>query len=280
MANASGSNSYAFGFTASASGDYSMTFGKGTKATHEDQFVFGQYNLDNQDYLFEIGNGTDDNNRSDAFYLTKGGNGWFRGQIVANNSITATNIELTNSTPYIDFHFNRTSADYTSRIIEKSSGLLTLEGGITVTKDITCNGTINVRNIHRDVHTVYSNGSSGYVGFCKIVIKSNYANSGFRFRVIQRAHAGADIAVCFTNNNNLEPAISKLYVYGDLDTVKIVKSTTSTWIIYVKKSEAWDQIDVVDYWIPNYMHSKINLTWEDIFSASDPGGTAGVVKNS
>ena len=96
MANASGSNSYAFGYTANASGDYSMTFGKGTKASHQNQFAFGQYNLDNQDYLFEIGNGTDDNDRSDAFYLTKEGNGWFHGQIVANNSIIANGITSTN----------------------------------------------------------------------------------------------------------------------------------------------------------------------------------------
>lgn len=41
-------------------------------------------------------------------------------------------IELYGSTPYIDFHFGSSTADYTSRIIEQSSGVLTVTGGLTV----------------------------------------------------------------------------------------------------------------------------------------------------
>lgn len=32
------------------------------------------------------------------------------------------------STPYIDFHFNDSTADYTTRLIENVAGELTLEG--------------------------------------------------------------------------------------------------------------------------------------------------------
>lgn len=39
---------------------------------------------------------------------------------------------LTNYGGFIDFHFNGSSADYTSRIIEQSSGVLTITGGLTV----------------------------------------------------------------------------------------------------------------------------------------------------
>lgn len=42
--------------------------------------------------------------------------------------LSAGRIELSTSTPYIDFHFNNSSADYTSRIIENSSGKLDVTG--------------------------------------------------------------------------------------------------------------------------------------------------------
>lgn len=44
----------------------------------------------------------------------------------------ATYIELNYSTPYIDFHYNRSTADYTSRIIEGLSGQLTVSGKLRV----------------------------------------------------------------------------------------------------------------------------------------------------
>lgn len=43
-------------------------------------------------------------------------------------------IELYGFTPYIDFHFNNSSADYTSRIIEVVSGCLAINGTLSVFK--------------------------------------------------------------------------------------------------------------------------------------------------
>lgn len=46
--------------------------------------------------------------------------------IFASGSISAKNIELKFSTPFIDFHYNYSTKDYTSRIIEDSEGLLNI----------------------------------------------------------------------------------------------------------------------------------------------------------
>lgn len=46
------------------------------------------------------------------------------GGLRVNSTGTADGIELYGSTPYIDFHYNNSSSDYTSRIIETSSGKL------------------------------------------------------------------------------------------------------------------------------------------------------------
>lgn len=48
-----------------------------------------------------------------------------------------TGLELYQATPYIDFHFNSSTADYTTRIIESSSGVLSLIGSLIVTGGIT-----------------------------------------------------------------------------------------------------------------------------------------------
>lgn len=49
--------------------------------------------------------------------LTVSGNGTFGG------SLAAPYIELTFSTPFIDFHYNKSNADYTSRLIDTGDGL-------------------------------------------------------------------------------------------------------------------------------------------------------------
>lgn len=89
--------------------------------------------------------------------------------LVSNSNIGAQSIELSGGTPYIDFHYNNSSADYTSRIIEVSSGTLTMQNNLTVNGIITSTGTIknNVTSGEANVGASY-NGSMIYL----------YANSG------------------------------------------------------------------------------------------------------
>lgn len=46
--------------------------------------------------------------------------------------LSAHLIELSSATPYIDFHFNSSTADYTSRIIESASGRLSINGKLSI----------------------------------------------------------------------------------------------------------------------------------------------------
>lgn len=64
----SGNKSAAFGHDTEAIGENSAAFGQYTKADRENSVAFGQYNH-NSNALFVIGNGKDDNTRSDAFVL-------------------------------------------------------------------------------------------------------------------------------------------------------------------------------------------------------------------
>lgn len=56
-----------------ALGSCSHAQGKGTIAQAEGSFAGGKYNSPSNDDLFQIGNGTDDNNRSNAFRVTSAG---------------------------------------------------------------------------------------------------------------------------------------------------------------------------------------------------------------
>lgn len=56
-------------------------------------------------------------------------------------------IELSMSTPHIDFHFNGSAADYTTRLIEATSGELTLEGAFMCKKHLYTWGEVMARNI-------------------------------------------------------------------------------------------------------------------------------------
>lgn len=71
------------------------------------------------------------------------GNVAFNGGFRINNTpleLMGEGIEIYHATPFIDFHYNKSSADYTSRIIESSSGVLKINevslsnGQVTATK--------------------------------------------------------------------------------------------------------------------------------------------------
>lgn len=56
-------------------------------------------------------------------------------------------IELSMSTPYIDFHFNDSTADYTTRLIENVAGELTLEGAFMCKKHLYAWGALTARSV-------------------------------------------------------------------------------------------------------------------------------------
>lgn len=86
---------------------------------------------------------------------TFGGTATFNGGITtanltSNGSITGKSaVELYYSTPFIDFHFGNSSADYTARIIEEASGTLSVKnhlktGAGTFSGAVSTSGTLSV----------------------------------------------------------------------------------------------------------------------------------------
>ena len=65
----------------------------------------------------------------------------FRYSVKIGTTWSDGSIEIYHSTPYIDFHFNRSTADYTYRIMEASSGTLWFSGSQSVAGNITVSTT-------------------------------------------------------------------------------------------------------------------------------------------
>ncbi|EXG87860.1 hypothetical protein K413DRAFT_4761 [Clostridium sp. ASBs410] len=152
-----------------------------------------------------------------------------------------------------------------------------LSGG-TINGSSQFNDEVITKRGHR-VHSVgaTSSGLSGYVGICRITIKNAYANQAIRFKVIQRGKDGGEITIRFNNLNGNDPTLATFKVYQDLTQVQIVKTSTSTWDLYIQKSEAYDSIDVVDVQIGSYMTNKLVIDWTDNFNSINPGGTIATV---
>lgn len=81
--------------------------------------------------------------------LAAGGDVTAKGNIdnAASGKMYSQAIELSFSTPYIDFHFNGSAADYTTRLIEANPGELTLEGAFMCKRHLYAWGSVMARNI-------------------------------------------------------------------------------------------------------------------------------------
>lgn len=85
------------------------------------------------------------------------------GDGVTGTILQSGSIEMSGSTPYIDFHYNNSTSDYTSRIIEESSGQLSFTGNVnakTIQNMYGCSGTgtssstyVRLCNISFNAHT-------------------------------------------------------------------------------------------------------------------------------
>ena len=78
------------------------------------------------------------------------------------NKAYLTSIEISGPTPYIDFNFNNSAIDYTSRIIENSSGTLTVTGNLTVNNTLRCNKALELYAATPFIDFHYGNSTADY----------------------------------------------------------------------------------------------------------------------
>ena len=93
------------------------------------------------------------------------------------------------------------------------------------------------------------NGNSAtYMRLCRLKITDTYANSPIELCYSQRASPSPTVLeIRFGNSSGLDPNVVSFRYKGYCRAAYIVKASTSTWDVYVTKSEFWDVI-AVHYW--------------------------------
>lgn len=196
---ARGNYAMSVGNNSTADGDCAVSFGLGSSAISDYQAVFGKYNnIDfNDEYALIIGNGTSESDRYNIFVIDWNGNVGCEGGIDANDyvkihgssgqsELNPGSLELHHATPYIDFHFGYSQGDYTSRIIESSSGVLNVKSASAGNNALTVNGNVvyNAGNSNRDFTsgtvTLGSNLSTLGDAYCYYDAKMIFIHAYFR----------------------------------------------------------------------------------------------------
>lgn len=176
---------------------------------------------------------------------------------------------------YIDFHYRGSTDDYTSRIIENSSGRLS----VVAPNGFLVNGLeVNGRPWNS---TPGASGTNGYVCVAKIIVKAVYANSPIQFIIAQRRlESPVRVNIMFTSVNSLDPAVD-YFTYQAISTGNryfLLKTATSTWEFYVQKTEAYDLVDVIDLLMGKYAKDHLTVTPESSIRTSAPTWTKTATK--
>lgn len=101
---------------------------------------------------------------------------------------------------------------------------------------------------------VISGGGSGaaFIKLCKITIKDVYINYPLEITYFQRGSSAATtLCIMFESSNDLDPGVSTFRYEGECLAAYIVKAATSTWDIYIKKSQSWDWIGFQHWAFPS-----------------------------
>lgn len=162
--------------------------------------------------------------------------------------ITASDIDSSQN----HTHANKTVLDgITSNKINYWDNKLSLSGGKVTGKTKFSQGT-NV------AYMATTTISGIYKHVAKITVRQNYQNQPITLDIIQRARFGT-VIIEFKNSNTNDPELRRFTKIGELEAY-LYKSATSTWELYIKMTEQYDCIDIMEFNKGEYMN-LVDVTW-------------------
>ncbi len=132
-----GDYSHAEGTLTKATGKASHAEGTGTLATADNQHASGQYNEENPDALYIVGNGTDNENRANAFEVLKTGQAVMNGAPTEDNHAVRKK-ELDDEITRLEGEIEDTNENvnsFSGRITQNANEIMRLEGEIEDTQE-------------------------------------------------------------------------------------------------------------------------------------------------
>ena len=143
----------------------------------------------------------------------------------------------------------------------------------------TSGGTVTGETVfQRGVYVHSATGTSGTTGFVNIAQISfagtTYQNEPIEFEIFRRRTTlPTRLVAAFSSNNNADPTLSSFtYDGGGSNTdFYMHKSATSTWQLYVKKTEGYDNVGIAWY-ATNFPYMNHTITWKNVQASSVPSG--------
>lgn len=141
-------------------------------------------------------------------------------------------------------------------------------------------GTVTGETIfQKGIYVHSATGTSGSTGFVNIAQFSlsgtTYQNIPLELTVYRRGTtAPTYLFIEFSSANNADPGLAsfKYSGYGDSTSFYMYKSATSTWQLYIKKTESYDNIGIGSY-TTNFAYMNVAVTWKNVQASSAPSGS-------
>ena len=155
---------------------------------------------------------------------------------------------------------------YALTIQGNGTKLVTYDGAGPVTLNITPS------TIGAAIGTVFkgtgTSGSTGYIAFAQLKVTGTYCNRPIEFKLTRRgSNTPCYVSARFANANSTDPTLESLTVSGTSYGVFAHKTGTSTWLLYMQKSEAYDAVSVVGQ---TDDEAKVTITYPGTFITSKP----------
>lgn len=198
-----GDGSHAEGYQTQALGYRSHAEGCGTIAGSSDQHVSGKYNIadDNYTYAEIIGNGSDDNHRSNARTLDWNGNEYLAGDVIINNGTTPVSVGgVISSLAPVSF-----SGNYNDLINKPSNTVndatLTIQKNGTTVQTFTANSSVNkTANISVPTKTSELTNDSGFITGDKLNRVDGVASGSIK--IVAKGSGDGVLSVIGNGTNN------------------------------------------------------------------------------
>ena len=133
----------------------------------------------------------------------------------------------------------------------------------TTKTDVANNYTPKIVAKNNGIHT------TGWFRVAQFKVTVGYSNAAHRVTVTNRLSQQTVINIQMASVSNVDPGLGVLTKSGPA-TVAMAKSATSTWILYVQKSEAYDSLTVTSYEAPSY--NPMTVTWLTDQVSAPPSG--------
>lgn len=126
-------------------------------------------------------------------------------------------------------------------------------------------------------HSASNGGTAGFICLVEITITGYYASGTMEFYFLQRAGNGK-VILEFANNASSKLVNQSFFITeGWLAGARLSRSQVGdayVYDLYIQKSEAYDDISLMEIRVPDYMKSKVNIELVNLFTNSTSGWIA------